>query len=48
MGPSMPKVLYALLLLLHASGFGLGFESSIRNADGNCREEERKALINFK
>ena len=44
----MLKVLYALLLLLHVSEFGLGFKSSMRNVDGNCREEERKALINFK
>ncbi|KAK7364459.1 hypothetical protein VNO80_13139 [Phaseolus coccineus] len=42
------KILYALLLLFHELGFGLGFKGSMRSADAKCREKEKQALLNFK
>ncbi|XP_027923638.1 receptor-like protein EIX2 [Vigna unguiculata] len=44
MGRYFLTTLYALLLLLHASDFALGFIS----AEAKCREKERQALLNFK
>ncbi|QCD94575.1 LRR receptor-like serine/threonine-protein kinase FLS2 [Vigna unguiculata] len=43
------KILYASLLLLHASGFALGFTTPIKpSPDAKCIEKEREALLNFK
>ncbi|XP_027925283.1 receptor-like protein EIX2 [Vigna unguiculata] len=43
------KILYAALLLFHASGFSLGFTTPIKpSPDAKCREKEREALLNFK
>ncbi|XP_014499048.1 LRR receptor-like serine/threonine-protein kinase GSO2 [Vigna radiata var. radiata] len=40
--------LCALLLLLHATQFALGFTRSIVIAEAKCREKERQTLLNLK
>ncbi|XP_027923339.1 receptor-like protein EIX1 [Vigna unguiculata] len=43
------NILYAALLLFHASGFALPFTTPIKpSPDAKCREKEREALLNFK